>query len=185
MSFDLKSWLSGFVPAVGGLPQPVVGGGEDKKLSVLGWLMGRQVMLRGAGAEQEPGEPVAYLYNEVRLPPPATNAAYKAILKHKQTDDYVCVACVFKLKYVRWIEGDTALYYSENYSTWQVLNQATGEWVNKGELNGDYLPVITLDGVNYWHFSAYDYVWSNFTITDPDDSSVIIYEGTKPVPVYG
>lgn len=41
--FDLQSWLTGFAPGVAGLPQPVVGGGEDKTLTVLGWLMGRQI----------------------------------------------------------------------------------------------------------------------------------------------
>lgn len=183
MSFPLTDWLTGFAPGVAGLPQPVVGGGEDKTLTVIGWLMGRQVLLRGAASEQEPGEPVAYLYNGVRLPevPEWDDGAYdKALIQVSGTQYYFTPfnspACYYDNSY-----GAFFVQAPHNKSATYRLNDGDAAWSLRSEA-GEC-------GTSHTNSLFYGYcrdfkkiVWANFDVLDENGN--LYLAASEPVPVY-
>lgn len=146
-------------------------------------------------------EPVAYLYNRVRLPPlkeipeeysNGKEFPYVYIFKAEGNNGYMgagfqllyCDSPMIKRHYVfDGVRPDPALYPS--YYTYEFLLSDDGKWEEKrtGWMDNPKLYSPSLFGeANHWNFDTASLVWCNTDIFD--ESGELFFAATEPVPVY-
>ena len=137
----------------------------DKTSFTLGWLVGKQI----AGMRMVKGEPVAYLYNGVRLPalPEWDMEVYPYAVIHDYNDFLVLTSKPF-LTPNESVFGD---YVSIEKCSLKRYKLTDGAWVYYDEAEESGASV------------GYDnLIWSNHDIPGLD---VTVYlEATDPIPVY-
>lgn len=143
----------------------------DKKSMTLGLLIGRQL----AGLRSARKEPVAYLYNGVRLPAlpewDREKYPYAVIVFRKATEEYYLYTLSNK------VHGETVIfdtYYYRSKAPYDCFHIENDSWVwwffqEDGDLNSNP--------------KTHTIIWANHEIIDVDGS--VFLDATEPVPVYG
>lgn len=133
-----------------------------------GFVKGLALGLAGKPLEFAPGkEPVAYLYNGVRLPKlPDTDCPYKVIGKHTYPSGEVYYYFVAKNEPFT-ATNDVNISFMINAPVMYRIPDGQAAWESIGTVG------LTLE-----------YVWSNHDVYDANDSTVLYHEATEPVPIY-
>ena len=153
--FDRKSWLTGFILGLAGKPLSL-GGGK---------------------------EPVAYLYNGVRLPPLPEwdNETYPyAVIARDLYPDGGALNVLY-VHSTPFVTSDLTEKYGYvsvqvedggQYMYWDCRSPDDAGWL------GARIPI----GSDAWEARITRIIWANTTIYNPDDSVYI--DASEPVPVY-
>ena len=160
---------------------------EPKKFDIKGFMIGLAMGLCGRPVQWPKREPVAWLYNGVRLPDiytvytPELQAEYPhALIIHYPYDDGTSLSLlqVFSTPFVTVDYTEKYGYVSVQvedggaYMEWQYQSDEYTDWM------GSNIPITS----DTWETRTTKILWSNTTIYNPDGT--VYMEASDPVPVY-
>lgn len=150
----------------------------DNKSKALGYLVGKQI----AGMRRVTKEPVAWLYNGVRLPPlPECYGYGYAIVRHlnpsDDADGYRAFAYLSKTPFV-WSLGK--IKPPEGSLNYLWYDQKAADYWGK-DVHSEWVYDSTSDGIS--GFSSDSVTWTSHDILNSSGSITYVY-GSEPVPVY-
>ena len=154
-----------FLAASEPIPAPEVD--LDPQSLTAGWLVGKKI-----AAMRGKKEPVAYLYNGVRLPqlPEWDKTVYPyAYIRRAEWGEVVLTV----MSQPWYFDGTNAVTSASVYSQYGIYD---GEWrlgLHDAEIKGG----IILD-------DDYDIIWSNFDWCKNAEDDTVTFKASEPIPVY-
>lgn len=124
-----------------------------------------------------------FSYNGTPLPElPANSMAYNMILYCPSKGFYRTVSSSVPFYRRVATSGTKSILSSASASGYLDYDPTTKSWTD--EVNTDII-ITAVSGWAYWFLDTFTFVWSNADIVDANDSSIVAYEGTEPVPIAG
>lgn len=149
----------------------------DKTSLTLGWLVGRRIAGQRTKQPDEPAEPVAYLYNGVRLPelPELDKTVYPyAMITSSYEGEWVLLWYAKEIGqlYVGTYPSGTTYKCFPLTAPYGLFELSDGTWEDRGINNND----------QSFKIEGYQPLWTNFDLLDVDGS--VYLAASDPIPVY-